>query len=267
MKGWVNHSQDQNLPSWLKDNLASECPHCKSPMLNYYNVDNRCTDRKCSNNSCYGFVAARADFARKIVGIKDIGYAGCLRDAIMYKCKSPFELFKVWNFVPTVTVDQFLRIHCFKGIDSEWEKIVQTLGIYTLDELYNKYDGKWKSLLEENKDEIYGNAKYVVFKQKPDGLTTKGVRHTYTIMITGTPKGFNTKEDFISAINYACRGLITVLHQKTKRQSGVDFLIREHGSTTRGKVEAAIKGGIPIVTSQEFVAFLVNKIESLNSEQ
>lgn len=267
MNEWVEHVEDQRIPNWLKDNLASECPYCKSPMLNYYNVDNRCTNRKCSNEECYGFVAARTDFARQLVGIKNIAYAGCLKDAITHKCKSPFELFKVWNFVPTVTVDQFLRIHCFEGVDSEWEKIVQTLNIYTLDELYEKYDGKWKTLLEVNKEKIYSNAQYVVFKQRPEGLTTKGVRHTYTIMITGTPKDFNTKDDFIAAINYACRGIITVIHQKTKRQSGVDFLIREQGSTTRGKVEAAIKGGIPIVTSQEFVAFLVHKMESLNSEQ
>lgn len=267
MDGWIEHSQDQKIPNWLKEKLPNNCTHCKSPMLNYYNSDNRCTDRKCSNPSCYGFVAARTDFARQIVGIKDIAYARCLKDAIMYDCKNPFELFKAWNFIPTVTVDQFLRIHCFKGVDSEWERAVQKLNIYTLDELYEKYDGKWRYLLDENKEEIYSNSKYVIFKPKPEGLTSKGVRHTYTIMITGTPKDFNTKDDFIAAVNYACRGLITVIHQKTKRQSGVDFLIREQGSTTRGKVETAIKGGIPIVTSHEFMAFLLHKIENINSEQ
>ena len=85
-------------------------------------------------------------------------------------------------------------------------------------------------------------------------------------MITGTPSGFSSKENFIDTINHICRGRIVIIHQKTKRQSGVDFLIREKGSTTRGKVEAAIKGGIPIVTSEEFITLLTEYLKKQNAE-
>lgn len=263
---WIEHAKDSYIPAWLKSNLSDKCMYCGSPMLNYYNDDFRCTNRKCSNEHCYGFVAAKADFSRKLLGIKGVGFAGCLNDAKTIKATSPFQLLKYWGITPKVTVDTFLRMHCFEGVDSEWERIVKQLGVYTLDELFEKYDGKWSNLLEIHKDEIYENAKYVRFVERPTNMVASGPAVTLNIMITGTPNGFQTKEHFIEALNVACKGRILILHQKTKRQSGVDFLIREPGSTTRGKVEAAEKGGIPIVTSEEFMACLVAILNKLNAE-
>lgn len=267
MSYWIPQSEDNYMPDWLKEKLPCNCSLCGAPMLNYYNDDLRCTNRKCSNEKCYGFVAAKTDFARKLLGIKDIGYAGCLRDAQAFKCTTPFELLSKWGIVPTMSLDVFLRIHCFEGVDSEWEVIVKKLGVYTLDELYEKYDGKWKQLLLDHKQEIYQNAKYVVLTQKPTTMVSSGPRYTITIMITGTPNGFNSKDDFINQLNFICRGLIVIIHQKTKRQSGVDYLIREPGSTTRGKVEAAEKGGIPIVTSVQFINILTALMQKINTEQ
>ena len=265
MQGWIEQEQDTFMPTWLKAGLSAKCGYCGSPMLNYYNEDSRCTNRKCSNPNCYGFTAARMDFVRKLVGIEGAGFATCLKDAQSFKVTSPFELLHAWHVKPAVTLDKFLRMHCFEGIDSEWEKIVKGMNLYTLDDLYQNYDGKWKGLLDEHKSEIYNNLQYV-------NLIVPNIQHrdkseVYTIMITGTPNGFNSKEHFIDALNEACNGYITILHQKTKRQSGVDFLIREPGSTTRGKVEAAQKGGIPIVTSEQFTQFLIERKRSLILEE
>lgn len=267
MSYWVRHSEDNIIPIWLKDSLQSKCPYCGHEMLNYYNDDCRCTNRKCSNDYCYGFVAARADFARELLNIKGIGFETCLKDAILSDAKSPFDLFRVWNIRPEVTLAQFLRIHCFEGIDSEWDRIIQTLGIYTLDELFDRYDGKWLPLLVANKETLYHNLSFVNLKGRPDSVIAYKPIYTFTIMITGTPNNFASKEHFINTINEICRGKIVVIHQKTKRQSGVDFLIREPGSTTRGKVDAALKGGIPIVTSDEFIMFLTNKMLEINKNE
>ena len=267
MSIWIKHDEDSYIPDWLKESLPSKCSYCGSPMANYYNDDYRCTNRRCTNPSCYGYVAARADFARKLIGIKGVGFAGCLKDAELIKAKSPFELFRVWQIVPVITLEQFLRIHCFEGIDSEWGKITQQLGVYTLDELYEKYDGKWKSLLEEHKEEIYNNQKYVKLQEKPKSLSSKGPELVLTIMITGTPIGFQTKDHFINIVNNACNGKIVIIHQKTKKQSGVDFLIREPGSTTRGKVDAAKRGGIPIVTSKEFLTYVYVKLQEMGKNE
>lgn len=266
MSFWINHEEDPYIPNWLKGNLQAKCSLCGSPMMNYYNDDMRCTNRKCSNDGCYGFVAAKADFARKIIKLEGIGYARCLADAQMANAHSPFELFAAWGMKPVVTLDQFLRMHCFEGVDSEWERATKLLNAYTLDEFYERYDGKWKQLLIDNKELVYNNAKYVTFVERPKDLVQSGPKHTFNIMITGTPVGYETKDHFINVVNEACKGLIVVTHQKTKRQTGVDCLIREPGSTTRGKVEAAIKGNIPILTSEQFLNALIVLMNNMNTE-
>lgn len=267
MSFWVKQTEDVSMPTWLNEALSSTCKYCGSPMLNHYNDDGRCTNRKCSNPECVGFVAARADYVRNLLGIKGIGFARCLSDAQMVKAKHPFELFPIWGIKPIVSLGMFLRLHCFEGVDSEWDNVSQKLSLYTLDELYEKYDGKWKSLLEENKDFIYDNLKYVQLVERPKTMSDKGPDIVYTIMITGTPIGFDSKEHFINVVNEACGGRIVVIHQKTKRQTGVDCLIREPGSTTRGKVDAAKRGGIPIVTSEEFLKVILAQLQKLNNEQ
>lgn len=266
MGGWVKQEEDTYLPEWLRGQLHSVCVYCNSPMLNYYNDVGRCTNRKCSNEYCPGFIAARADFVRKMIGLDGAGFKTCLRDVKASKSKSALELLGYWGVKPTVTLGSFLRMHCFEGVDNEWEDICQSLGVYSLDELYDKYEGKWKPLLLEHKDMIYGNLTYVNLSGRPENMVKKGPRYVLTIMITGTPIGYSSKDAFVAELNYACRGLIVIKHQKTKRQTKVDALIREPGSTTRGKVDAAIKGGIPILTSEQFIGVLLQLMEKIKSE-
>ncbi len=266
MGSWVIQSEDTIMPGWLNDSLRKTCPYCGSPMMNYYNDSMRCTNRKCSNDACSGFVAARADFVRKLLKMEGLGFKSCLRDIQISKAKTPFELLGFWQYKPTVSLGMFLRMHCFEGIDNEWEDIAVSTGAYTLDELYNNYNGKWKQLLEDNKELIYNNLQYVTLKGRPVDMVKSGPRMVLNIMITGTPIGFQSKEHFISTLNALCRGIIVIKHQVTKRQSGVDCLIREPGSTTRGKVEAAQKGGIPILTSEQFINALTMKMQEYAAE-
>jgi ssDNA-binding Zn-finger/Zn-ribbon topoisomerase 1 len=266
MGEWILQSEDEMLPDWLKSSLRQTCPYCGSPMMNYYNDNYRCTNRKCSNEECCGAVAAKADFVRKLLKMDGLGFKTCLSEIKATKSKTPFELLHSWGSKPVVSLGMFLRMHCFEGIDNEWEDIVVSTNSYTLDELYSNYDGKWKGLLEKNKELIYNNLQYVTLKERPVDLVKTGPRLVLNIMITGTPIGFQSKDHFIATVNQLCRGIIVVKHQVTKRQSGVDCLIREPGSTTRGKVEAAQKGGIPIVTSQQFLEVIKEKMESYASE-
>lgn len=266
MGTWVVQAEDDVMPDWLNDSLSKTCKHCGSPMMNYYNDVGRCTNRKCSNESCCGFVAARADFVRKLLNLDGLGFKTCLRDVKSCGARNPFELLDYWHCKPVVSLGMFLRMHCFEGVDNEWDTIATTLGVYTLDELYSSYDGKWKSLLLEHKDEVYGNLKYVQLSGRPENLVKSGPRLVLNIMITGTPIGFASKDDFIRTLNSICRGIIVINHQVTKRQSGVDCLIREPGSVTRGKVDAAIKGNIPILTSEQFIGFLTERMKEYNTE-
>ena len=261
----VRQIDDERMPDWLKSELRANCPYCGSPMLNCYNKDGRCTNRRCENDSCKGMIAARADFMRKLLDIKGAGFASNISDVSAFKIKNQLELLTVWGIKPKVDLGTYLRMHCFEGIDSEWDRITKELNVYTLDELYERYTGKWKQLLEDNKELLYNDLKYITLKENDIHYDGPAIKHV--IMITGTPYNFASKDDFINQVNEACAGRIITIHQKTKRQSNVDFLIREPTSTTRGKVEAAIKGGIPIITSQEYLDLLHQEILELNNVQ
>lgn len=255
---WVRHDEDIRLPDWLKNALPSTCKYCGSPMENYYNNDFQCTNRRCSNSKCIGFMAAKADTMRSLLGIKGIAFATCLNDIRASGVTSHMQLLPYWNCKPKVTVDVFMKMHCFPGVDNEWERIVQRNRIGTVEQLYENCGEKLRAIMDEHMDEIKQNLSYVELVNPYVERAFKQPKHIITIMITGTPNGFASKDDFINTINAALvSGNIVVVHQKTKRQTGVDFLIREPGSTTRGKVEAALRGGIPIVTSAEFIQYLV----------
>lgn len=258
---WVKQVDDKNLPDWLAPHLKSTCRYCGSQMENYYNIDGRCTNRRCSNPECPGMIAARADNMRQLINLKGLGFAKCLSDIQCNNIKNPIELLRVWGYKPEVTLGTFLRMQCWEGVDSELELITQRDDYYTLDELFEGYKGKHRKLFEEHKNELYRTVDYVILKRRANEAVEDSVK--LTIMITGTPNGFSTKEDFVDQCNEACRGRIITIHQKTKRQSGVDFLIKEPGTTTRGKVEAAQKGGIPIITSLEYIYVLQGILKKL----
>ena len=263
---WLKHAEDSMLPEWLRSSLSSTCSYCQSPMLNYYNDDYRCTNRKCSNPTCPGIIAARGEFIMKLLGVKGVGFKTCLTKVKGGGVKDQVKLLPIFGVKPTVTLYDYLRLHCFSGVDGEWEKICKKLDVYTLDELFNSYDGKFKSLLLENKDLLYDDLQYVNLVEKPKNRVATNKRIYLTIMITGTPNGYSSKDQFVDTLNANMLGKIVIIHQRTKKQTGVDYLIREQGSTTRGKVEAAIRGGIPIVTSSEFIGILIDKLKGMAVE-
>ena len=264
MTGWVLQDEDELMPEWLKENISSTCQYCKHPMLNYYNND-RCTNRRCTNPNCSGLLAARADFALKQLNVKGIGFETCLDYVRAGSLTDNVSILKYLQNKPTVSIGTYLRIHCFAGVDSELDKLCKENDIFTLDELF-AYNGKLKPLFEENKQRLIDNSSLVNFVKKPDGYAQETIR-TLTVMITGTPKGYASKEHFLATLDAVLNGKIKIIHQATKKQTGVDFLIAEEDSKTVGKRDAAIRGGIPIVTSEEFILYLAQLINKYNSEK
>ncbi len=207
-------------------------------------------------------IAARADNMRNLIGLKGIGFAKCLSDVQCNNITKPIDLLRIWRCRPVVTLGTFLRMQCWEGVDSEWETITQKDDYYTLDELFEGYHGKYRQLLDDNKEDLYRTVELVQLKERENESVGNVV--VMTIMITGTPNGFATKDAFVEECNKACKGRIKTIHQKTKRQTGVDCLIKEPGTTTRGKVEAAQKGGIPILTSLEYIYLLSQILKKLD---
>lgn len=263
MNGWVLHNQDTLIPEWLKGNLSSVCQSCGSEMMNYYN-DGRCTNRKCSNPDCAGLMAAKAEFVHKLLNIGGKGKKTFLKEILTLGVDNHFQLLES---KPKVTLGIFLRMHCFEGVDSVWETICLKNQFYTLDSLFAKYNGKYRKILDDNKELLYNNLQYVILEEMPEDHIVSERTKYLTIMITGTPIGYASKEAFINRMNELCKGRVVTIHQATKRQSGVDYLIREPGSSTKGKVEAAKKGGIPIITSKQYISELYRLCSDILSEE
>lgn len=258
---YIKQDDDTRLPDWLRENLSSTCPYCGKPMLNYYNdEDGRCTSRRCEDFYCPGMIAARADNMRQLLKLKGLGFATCLKDVKAYSVKQPIELLRCWGIKPKVTLGLYLRLQCWEGVDSGLESEMIKNNITSLDELFDRYNGKYKTLIYKHREELY---KYASLVELPESTKNKKPpKKTFTVMITGAINGFNSKEHFIHTVNEACLGRIVTVHQTTKRQSNVDFLINDSGNIT-GKVNTAIKAGIPIITSSQYAKLLVDEISKV----
>lgn len=251
---WTICSENEEIPSWLRDNLQSTCSCCGKPMMVGANDSGRFTARRCSDENCKSMLAARLEFILKLLNVQGYGYATCYNAMMGNPFTEAIQYLSVFPKKFVVPVGLYLRLNCIKGIDSEWVTMAEKAGAVSLDDMYEAYPNN--EYLLAYKDQLYRNLQYVELA-KPI-VERREEQLNITIMITGTPIGFANKEEFVDTMNVLGDGYIHVIHQATKRQTGVDFLIREPGSTTRGKVECAKKAGIPIVTSDQFASIMVN---------
>lgn len=249
---WSTLSEEQKIPDWLRNGLPSTCQYCGKPLLAGRNEYGRFTGLKCEDDYCPSKIASQLEFVLDLLGVKGYGFANCLSLVKKYGWKYPLEYVQAFDNRPTVTLGTFLRCCCIQGIDGEWNSMTEMSNAYTLEELVENYPKH--ELLISNMELFRYLLQFVILKERD--IPKKKSNIPIVIMITGTPIGFPTKTAFIDHCNKFLEGEFHVVHQETKRQTGVDFLIREQGSTTRGKVEAAIKGGITILTSAQFLAFL-----------
>jgi len=251
---WIRLSES-GIPDRLLSELPLKCAYCGSDMYVGFNDFGRCTSLKCADDNCVAMIGARIVFIAELLNIEQLGKATALSYARNNKYKYPIEVLGTLGIKPKVSLGTYLRLNCIPGIDQKWETMAEEKNCYTLEEMLNAYPDCAE--LKDNISMLYENLKFVELKQREFAKEPAAV---LTIMITGTPIGYPTKEAFVDACNKACCGYIRIIHQKTVRQSGVHCLIREPGSTTRTKVEAAKKAGIPILTSEQFVQCLYNTL-------
>lgn len=259
---WSVLSEDLNIPEWLRCSLPDKCKYCGKKMLAGRNEYGRYTGLKCEDDACISKIASQVEFIYDLLDIKGYGFANCLKLVREHGWSNPIQCLTVLKEKPRLPVGIFLRCCCIQGIDGEWVTLADKADAYTLEEMFDAYPDN--EYLNDNKELLFKNLQYVDLTQRT--VEKKKNVVSIVIMITGTPIGYPTKQAFIQACNNYCKGEYKIIHQETKRQSGVNFLIREEGSTTRGKVEAAIKGGIPILTSKEFIQVLSVLMKEVNSD-
>lgn len=262
MAYYIKHENDELLPEWLKSNISSSCPACGAYMMNYYNDYEQCTNRRCSNKYCPAMLAKRAVGMFTILGLKGVGYETALKVIRNNKLKSHVDVIGfILDDILTIPLHKFLRLMEFERVDTAWEHICMEGDYYTLDDLFSRYNGEYKYVLNDNQSELYRCATFFNFSKPKVKKVANEPIQTLRIMITGTPVGYATKESYVETLNMKLQGIIKIIHVPHARKTNVDALIRESGSTTKGKYTAALEAGIPILTSEEFNAVLTYIIE------
>ena len=254
---WIKQSEDKYLPAWLKDNLKEVCD-CGCEMENYYNPEGRITKRRCSSPVCQFKVALKIVGMCNILQLKGIGEATARKIVANNHITNHYVALKyISQEKPSVNLYTFLRMAFIEGIDTSWSEVTSKYD--NLDDVFANYNGQYRKVLEENKDMLYEGLQYVdliqSWKPKFDAVLEG------TVMISGNLHGWNNRNDFIAALNYASEGLVRIGVSEGKRKTGVLALIQEADTPNRGKAECALANGIPIMTPDAFNTWVTNIVK------
>lgn len=253
---WKLQSEDSALPKWLTDNLASRC-ECGSEMENYYNDNGEITSRRCSNENCPFRMAQKIVGMCELLDLKGIGEKTAYKMIQQYKLKSHLDAIKyITDKKISINLYTFLRLLFVKGISTGWASIAEKYS--TIEEMLEKYSGKYAGELRVRKDEILRAAGLFEWEAKKEFEYDPIIRGT--VMISGNLRGWNNRNSFIAALNYGSKGLIQLGVAESKRKTGIMALIQEADTPNRGKAECALECGIPIMTPADFQSMIMKRL-------
>lgn len=255
---WIKHDEDNNLPSWLKDNLVSNCGTCGSPIENFYNKENRCTARRCSNPICPSTLAARIVALVPMLGWTGIGPETAMTMVISNKLTNHMQAIPlVEKELPEVPITKFLKMCLIQGMQDKWDSVGNDYE--SVEQFIETYRGYYSDLVKLNKDYLLECSKYVRIKQNKGATFKYDAVLTGNVMITGSIDGFPSKEDYLLGLAAITEGMarFTLVG---KRKTNVMALIKEEGSDFSGKYQVAVENNIPIYTSAEFTQFVLTKL-------
>ena len=260
---WIEHSKDNKIPDWLKNNIDAECPECGSPMMNFYSTKDkeRCTNRKCSNNSCPLTIATRISEMTDILKIPNIGVATGLTITRNRELTNHLQALEYISDQPiSMSINTLLRIAFIPSMGTKCFDI-DTREYTSMRDFLEKYRGEhyytimpYANLLLEGESKVN-----ISTYQKPHEIEFDCV-YSCNVMITGNVLGLGDRKLFPHYINLLTKGLVEV-KVVGKRKTGVTALIAEQGYTVTGKVSTAVENNIPIMTSEEFVEYVFKRIE------
>ena len=255
---YVKSRDDRNIPSWLSDNLEHDCVYCNHPMENYYNDNEECTGRRCSNPHCPEMLARRLTNCAVLTELSGVKIGTCRKVMMSLKePKSHFEGFSsIFNEKPKVNLATLFRMCCIEGIDMEWNDVCSKFT--SVDEFFDKAPAKYINIAKPYMEELKLGESQVELvsprKFKYDPVITGNV------MMSGPINGFSSnRAAYCTALKVATDGLIDI-REVGKRQTGVMALIKEADSPIRSKYNVAKENGIPIFTSEEFSKHIINKL-------
>ena len=262
MSKWVIQREDTQLPDWLKANLRETCK-CGGLMENYYNDRGDITSRRCSNTKCPYRLAQKIVGVCDILEVKGIGPERALSLVQNYNLSTQYQAIShILKDKPTVSLYNFLRMSFIKGVDTGWSEVANKCT--SLDECYTKYVGNLSRVLVQNRELLYDGLQYVNILQRKKQKFKPIL--TGTVMISGTLRGYENRNQYIAILNYASQGLINLSISESKRKTGILALIQEKDAPMRGKAECALQNGIPIMDPEQFSTFIQSIITNAVSK-
>lgn len=238
------------IPDWLVGSLDRKCPYCGSEYEVSLSPNGmRVTNHYCPNEECYGTIAMKMVFMWDILGVSGIKEGKSLELCKVKRLTNHVQAIPfVLDVKPKISLANFLRINCVKGIDSAWGSVCKNKN--SLEEVLSSSFVK-ENVSSEDIQSIRDNEKYVeIFyplKDKYDPVLR------ITVMITGNIPVFSDREMLIVALNQKYKGLLDLRYSKSKRSTGIYALIKEESSAVTGKCQVAVANGIPIMTVSEFL--------------
>lgn len=258
---WVEHSKDEKMSSWLKSSLNDICS-CGGTMLNYYNMDGRCTGRMCSNESCPDLLAERIVFIANMFDLTGIGPATALNCVKNKNLNYAYQALPyICNGKITTDIAHVVWIALFlKGVANQWKTICAPYD--SLEQFLEEYKGEFSAQVQAGKGKILECATYInVVERKPKKYDCV---LNINVMITGSVKDFprTKRELFIAQVNHLFEGLVNIRYYEA-RKTGIHVLIAEDKMSATTKVRYAKEQGAKILNSEEFMDYIVERLNEV----
>lgn len=239
----ITKYRQNELPSWVWDNILKICPHCGCMIVE----NDLMTARWCSNPKCPEHMAYKIVEVCTFFGVKGMGPATAKEWIIEKKLQSQFEIIPLlFDIKPKASLADIATLACIEGYGStQAEKELPHMRSF--EEYFSMSNPN--PLLVPYKDILCDAQKYFDIK-KP-----VSVRKLY-VMATGSFHGFNNRDSFFTFVNEHFGSYVHVI-QTGKRKTGVTFLIKEEDAIDHSKSQTARENNIPIVTPVQFIAILL----------
>lgn len=251
---------NEDIPDWLKPHMKIFC-ECGAPMCDDGPVDAygkmALTQRWCMNPQCPYHMAQKVVMLADYFEVEGVGEKTAQDMVLGYKFHTHLQALPYWfQEKPTVYLYEVAQLSYIYGVSKDWK---DWLASYRSFEEYFEREPiiPWVAL--NNKEYLLECEKY--FNIKKDVINANVVK----VMITGSIHGFNSRSDFLEAVNQEFKDYFRVEDNKKTVRDTV-CLIKEPESVDYSKTAIAQENNIPILNSKEFFGYLSSLREELKNE-
>lgn len=252
---------NDDIPAWLKPHMKMFCD-CGAVMADDgpvgYDGVMKLTQRWCMNERCPYHMAEKVEALAKYFRIEGVGNKTALDMIKSYKFRNHLQALPIWfQTAPEVHLYEVGKLAYIYGVDSGWK---EWLAGYTSFAEYFSVCSDIPHTVWQHKDYLFECERY--FRVKRERLSQQVLR----IMLTGSIHGYNSRSEFLQAINEEY-GKYFRIEDNKKTVRDTYCLVKEPNTVDHEKTVIAINNNIPIMTSAKFVRLLQMMKEELVKEE